>query len=440
MVRVEMGGTLILVLALIGCSGSSMSDEELQDPANCVDCHPAHVDQWSGSMHAYAGDDPVFLAMNDKGQDETNGELGDFCVTCHAPVALRLGLTQDGTNLGELPAHLRGVTCYSCHLVDAVEGTHNNPLSWATDRRLRGGIADPVDSPHRSAWSPLHDGSELGSSDMCGSCHDIVLPGGLHLERTYQEWQNSIFAVDFQGSLSCGSCHMHGRTGAAATTEGAPERRVHDHGFPGIDTALIEWPNRAEQLDLVQRELDGTLLVDICARDQSDGLQIEVLLDNLGAGHGFPSGATMDRRAWLELTAYRGDEVVWQTGVVGDDEVATQVAAADTDMWLLHDTMFDSAGQPTHDFWEAASIEGEVVLGPLAGQPNSNHLTRTWTVPSDVDRVTGHMKVRAIGREVLTELVDDGYLDGSVLAQMPTFSLLGDGEWTLADGLGCEQR
>ena len=42
-------------------------------------------------MHAYAADDPVFVAMNKRGQRETNGELGTFCVKCHAPMAVANG-------------------------------------------------------------------------------------------------------------------------------------------------------------------------------------------------------------------------------------------------------------------------------------------------------------------------------------------------------------
>ena len=37
------------------------------DPATCQSCHPTHVRDWSGSMHAYASDDPVFVAMNARG-------------------------------------------------------------------------------------------------------------------------------------------------------------------------------------------------------------------------------------------------------------------------------------------------------------------------------------------------------------------------------------
>ena len=99
-----------------------LDKEELLDPAACKDCHPAHFEEWEGSMHAYAGGDPVFVAMNARGQRETNGELGSFCVQCHAPMALRLGLTEDGLNLDELPAYTRGVTCFFCHTAEAVEG------------------------------------------------------------------------------------------------------------------------------------------------------------------------------------------------------------------------------------------------------------------------------------------------------------------------------
>src|SRR6478672_4090627 len=83
---------LVLALALIACGDEKFTVEKLQDPETCKECHPKHFEQWSGSMHAYAADDPVFVAMNKRGQRETNGELGDFCLRCHAPMALELGV------------------------------------------------------------------------------------------------------------------------------------------------------------------------------------------------------------------------------------------------------------------------------------------------------------------------------------------------------------
>ena len=74
---------------------SRMSLEQLQDPATCKTCHPKQYADWEGSMHAYASKDPVFVAMNQRGQRETDGGLGKFCVQCHAPMAVHNALTTD---------------------------------------------------------------------------------------------------------------------------------------------------------------------------------------------------------------------------------------------------------------------------------------------------------------------------------------------------------
>ena len=75
---------------------------ELYDSKRCATCHPKHYAEWSASMHAYAAEDPVFLAMNRRGQEATHGELGSLCVNCHAPLAVRLGLTTDGSDLASV--------------------------------------------------------------------------------------------------------------------------------------------------------------------------------------------------------------------------------------------------------------------------------------------------------------------------------------------------
>ncbi|HEX2878248.1 MAG TPA: multiheme c-type cytochrome, partial [Polyangiaceae bacterium] len=91
--------TGLAAVALSGCDGTTpplsdadaggpvtaLTQEQLMDPRTCQGCHPMHYEEWRGSMHAYASMDPVFHAMNQKGQQETAGALGDFCVSCHAP-------------------------------------------------------------------------------------------------------------------------------------------------------------------------------------------------------------------------------------------------------------------------------------------------------------------------------------------------------------------
>ena len=124
---------------------------------------------------------------------------------------MRLGKTKDGLNLAELPAAMKGVTCFFCHATDAVEGTHNNPLRLASDGIMRGGITDPVKAPHRAAYSSLHDRESHDSATMCGACHDVVTLPGAHVERTFDEWNASLYAKP--GQLACGKCHMDGRDG-----------------------------------------------------------------------------------------------------------------------------------------------------------------------------------------------------------------------------------
>ena len=90
------GGALALALAACGDDVTYQPVEALMQPDTCMTCHPRHTREWASSMHAYAGVDPVFVALNRKGQEDTGGALGSFCVRCHAPVALALGLTTDG--------------------------------------------------------------------------------------------------------------------------------------------------------------------------------------------------------------------------------------------------------------------------------------------------------------------------------------------------------
>jgi hypothetical protein len=138
----KLAGALLL-LSAVGCTERPLKKQyaevsELYDSKRCAQCHPKHYDEWSASMHAYAADDPVFLAMNQRGQEETSEQLGTLCVGCHAPLAVELGIQTDGLNLEQIPANLRGVTCYFCHNVDELTSDHNNGLGLAMDFRRPG--------------------------------------------------------------------------------------------------------------------------------------------------------------------------------------------------------------------------------------------------------------------------------------------------------------
>ena len=420
----------IPLLFVLGCNGAetrSLTIEEIRDPETCKGCHPVHYEEWAGSMHAYAADDPVFLAMNARGQRETDGALGDFCVQCHAPMAVLLGETSDGLNLADVPQTLKGVTCAYCHQVDGVEEAHNAGLHLNEDGIMRGGIQSPVETAaHASAYSTLHDRNDLRSSDLCGPCHDVVTQAGVHLERTYQEWQNSIFVEDTVFRLTCGNCHARGQDGFAADLPDMPMRRLHRHGMPGVDVAITDFPDMTRQRGWVQDDVPATLFASICVAPIPAGVEIIVRLDNVSAGHSWPSGSAQDRRAWSELIAYSGDQVVFSSGVVADDEAVTSLQ--DPYLFLLRDTGFDADGNEAHMFWDIVEIESNLLTTSVTNDPLDpaffHYKEQVYPVLGVVpDRITLRQRIRPMGLEILDDLIASGDLAPEFRTSMPTFDL-----------------
>ena len=411
-----------MIALLLSCQQTyDLDAEALQDPASCQGCHPTHYEQWQGSMHAYAAEDPVFLAMNARGQRETDGALGDFCVQCHAPTALALGLTEDGTNLDTVPEHLRGVTCAWCHLTEDVVADHNAGLVLADDGVMRGGIADPrPNTAHASAWSPLHDRNSSSSSALCGSCHDVVLPNGFHLERTYAEWQESLFSTEDATRQSCGHCHSRTESGVAAV--GGPSRRIHDHSMVGVDVALTAFPGMAEQEAAVQEELDYTLLATLCVLPIVAGSEVVLTLENV-SGHRWPSGSAHDRRAWAEVTAWSGEDRLLHTGHVEEGVALTDTP--DSMRWEMHNLATNAEGLPEHMFWDITATEIRSL--PAATEDNwiDHSETMRWPLPGQTpDRVTAAVHIRPVGLDLFDELVESGDLDLDTLGRLPpTFTL-----------------
>ncbi len=435
--------TRLLVLAAFatGCSAPSAAREQLLDSKACGGCHDQHYREWSGSMHAYAARDPVFRAMNARGQRETNGALGDFCVKCHAPLAVSEKATTDGLNLDAVDEKLQGITCFFCHTVEAVDGTHNNPLRLSSDLSMKGPYADSVATPaHKSSYSALHDRDQLASAPLCGACHDVVTGHGATLERTFSEWQASVFAKAPGGS-TCGQCHMPQGSARApiANVAGLPERRRHGHHFAAVDVAFGDFPEKGEQRDELQRALDTTLALGLCVTQGRP--RVQVLLDNIGAGHAFPSGASQDRRLWAEVTAYAQGAVVYSSGAIAAGE--SEKKPNDPDLWLIRDCIFDSEGVEVHDFWDAASYDSNALPAQKTLQKSDpaffeSHVVRAFPssgqLPVEPDRVTLQMRLRPMSLDVLDELIAGGDLDPAVRAAMPTFDVGPKLEWTAATG------
>ena len=430
----------LALLLLTACPGpKTLTREQLLDPQSCQGCHPDAFADWSGSMHAYAAQDPVFLAMNQRGQRETNGTLGTFCVNCHAPMAVREKATLDGLNLDGVDAKLKGVTCYFCHNVTEVTGAHDDPLVLANDTTMRAEISDPVDNAaHLSKYGALQDRDTMASSQLCGSCHDIVTPKGAAIERTFHEWQGSVFAA--ANGASCSQCHMDQspELRQVATGNGLPQRRFHSHQQVGVDLALTAFPEADVQRQKVQALLDSTLQTALCVKELGSQTNFSVIVDNVAAGHGWPSGAAQDRRLFAEVIAYRADGgVLYASGVVPDGGTPTN---AGPDTWLLRDCMLDAQQQPVAMFWDAVSFETNQ-LPVLATFDQTDprfyqtHFQQFWPkgnqkLPEVPARVTLRMRLQAVGLDVIDDLISTGDLDAGVRDAIPTYDIGQPVEWT----------
>lgn len=421
-----------------------LSREQLLDPETCKGCHPQHYREWASSMHAYAADDPVFAAMNQRGQRETNGALGAFCVKCHAPMAVSEQATHDGLDLVDVPRKLKGVTCYACHNAISVGDHFNNSLQLADDNSMRAAIDKPIKSPaHAIAYNRLQDSNRRESSELCGSCHDVVVPSGVHLERTFEEYKSSLFGKLAQGFETCAGCHMPGRIGPAAVLAGAPRRTLHEHLWSAVDVALTPFPDTELQRQAVDCELAlGTRIRSL----DHDGLGTFTVQTETSAGHKQPSGAAQDRRMWLEVIAYDSREnVVFESGHIADGEVVERMPedpGFDPQLALYRDWIYDDKGSLTHDFWKAAPSSEhpdgyESVTLPVTIDPGLPHvLTARFVIARyrEIARMTVRMRLQPIGVDVLQDLVASGDLDASLIAQMPTFTMYGAAqEWRAAD-------
>jgi hypothetical protein len=433
----------------------ALTREQLRDPETCKDCHPKHYREWSSSMHAYAAQDPVFIAMNQRGQRETGGELGDFCVRCHAPMAVVDGLTKDGLNLDSLPDRTRGVSCYFCHNITGIEGDHNGMLRLADDTTMRGPIRDPVQPvAHRAEFSEIYEDTHPQNTAMCGACHDVVTPSGVHLERTLQEYRSGIFSKSATGEPpafdSCTGCHMRPQRGLAAVApEGAPERSLHEHLWAGVDLPLTDFPNAAALRGAVE-DCELGKSVSFFTLEVTPPDLFSFLIET-GAGHNQPSGSAQDRRMWLEFLAYDDNGALLpeqSSGNIADGEIEDKPPGDpnhDPQLAMFRDHIYDAAGEPVHMFWEARKsashpegYESHTLPVATTTYVEGRHAVLKQYRASGPDglpaRVTARLRMRPIGVDVLQDLVDSGDLDPAIAARMPTLSLGAQIEWTRADG------
>ncbi len=301
-------------------------------------------------MHAYAAKDPLFHAIADIQASDFAGEGGQFCTQCHTVPGFLNGETviyagPGGTprqkTTGLSPVAQMGVSCDVCHSATLVLRQRNAELLFVPDGTIHGPFGDPVPNDfHQSLESPLHR-----KGDLCAACHDVDLPFNFRdvpLESTGREWQQYLAKG---GDQQCQDCHMPSYMGQAAVD--GPIRTVHSHTFVGVDMALVDFPAKQRQREMVEQLARKTVEMTIAPR--ADGFNAK--LTNI-TGHSVPSGVTSERRVWLEAKLRDAlGAVVYQTGMLdsnGDlmDGVPDHTInpGGDPDLWWFGSVVTNSTG------------------------------------------------------------------------------------------------
>ena len=213
-----------------------------------------------------------------------------------------------------------------------------------------------------SAVSPGHDteqGSNLGESTLCGTCHNITQPQtGFAIERTYTEWLNSDFSdPSSPDHQSCQDCHMPAQQNAMGCTLNGIDPQygawnkvrgaLRQHEFVGGNAWIPQilkqmypnvdqpWstgqnysggfhfgpPSRNALYDTVTARAINKLMesaeVDLSATEAVPGtITAAVKVTNL-TGHKLPTGYSEGRQMWVQIEALDASGTpFWQSGML----------------------------------------------------------------------------------------------------------------------------
>ena len=277
----------------------------------CGTCHPKEYREWSVSQHAYSQLSPVYLSLNNKINQLSNGSNGDFCIRCHNQVGANLGENSFDSNLTRHPTSREGITCVVCHRLNKEYGKVSGRLAL-----VEGGLTEPVFGPmgnkemarvlentheYRVETNPKKSGrkihkeakqfASISSPAFCGTCHDVTLFNGFRLEEAFSEYRTSPAAAR---GVTCQDCHM-GKVqgvvsgydyGPAAVVGGVPTkpRKLTNHFFAGPDYSVLPpgiFPHNSDAQQMAT--IEEWLQFDIKAGWGTDAFE-----DKVADNHKFP--------------------------------------------------------------------------------------------------------------------------------------------------------
>ena len=370
--------------------GGFVSEDDIANSFNCMNCHEQIGKQWIASMHQQAASDPTYVTNITLLVENKGIAAARYCEGCHAPVALLTGELSPGGEHGgiaETPAHIEGVSCMSCHGISGLvhlKGVGSYEFSPAHDylfEKQQNAFLQSINNL-LIRIDPAQHKRDMGRDllkdpKVCAACHTQFMDkdmndwGWVQMQDDYGAWSDSPFSQHHQSNFAtqeyvrCQDCHMPlvDSDDPSADDNG----KVRAHHFPGANTFLPLLRGDKKQFDETKRFLQANkvrLQIDPPNRkDASQSLlflqeslrdteetpyfyylgekaDIDVVVSNVGVGHNFPAGTIDINEVWIEfrVTDGEGHEVF----LSGDIDEAGDVAS---DSYFYRSIPVDRAGK-----------------------------------------------------------------------------------------------
>ena len=360
--------------------GGYLPADALMTNDQCLTCHADVHASWAVSAHRFASfNNPAYAFAVNNTREKALQRDGDvsaarFCASCHDPVPLFSGLFDDPSiDFETHPTGQAGLTCVSCHAIQEVNGIRGNgeytiglpeqyPFANSDEPLLQwfhGMLLKGRPQLHKTSYlKPFHE-----TAEFCSTCHKVHLPEELN----HYKWlrgQNhydsylvsgvsghgvASFYYPEQAASNCSVCHMPlvaSDDFAASDFDGSGELKIHNHQFPGANTAIQAMASLDATVNDAHVEmLKGSVRVDIFGlRDGQDITEpliaplrpmvpvlergneylLEVVVRTLRVGHKFTEGTVDSNEVWLgvELADSNGT-IVGQSGGLDPKTAAT---------------------------------------------------------------------------------------------------------------------
>lgn len=356
-------------------TGNFIPARALQNDEYCMRCHEGIYENWFHSAHHFSSfNNPAYLYSvreTRRKMLERDGtvQASRWCAGCHDPVPFFSGAFDD-PNYDDVnhATSQAGITCTVCHAMTPGEHAVGNanyvieepiqyPFTYSQNRWLQGInelLVKAKPSFHKKTFLKPHH----KTAEFCSTCHKVHLPKELTAYKDFLRGQNhydsfllsgvsghgaSSFYYPQKAEANCNECHMPqvaAEDFGARFSEKLGAMAVHDHFFPGANTALPwwrgeeKWVEHAKQLLLgvtrvdlfgIRREgkIEGELIAplgpDYPVLDAGGRYLLETVIRTTKLGHHLTQGTVDSNELWLQVTVKSGERVLGISGGLKPD-------------------------------------------------------------------------------------------------------------------------